>query len=55
MTRLPYAVPAGATLRIAYHNDHDLVNVGNDVFVCRNSAALTDPTAGRRHLGTAGM
>ncbi|UCC97503.1 MAG: hypothetical protein JSW66_16875 [Phycisphaerales bacterium] len=53
--RLPYAVPAGVTLRIAYHDGHNLVNVGDDVFVCRRSAALTDLTVGRSHRGTAGM
>lgn len=40
VTRLPYTVPAGTTLRIAYHNDHDIVDVGGNTFACRNSAAL---------------
>ena len=40
MTRLPYTVPAGATLRMAYHNDHDVVKVGGNTFVCRHSAAM---------------
>jgi len=41
VTRLPYTVPDGTTLRIAYHNDHDVVKVDGNTFVCRNSAALT--------------
>lgn len=40
VTRLPYTVPAGTTLRIAYHNDHDVVKVDGNTFACRNSAAL---------------
>jgi len=39
-TRLPYTPPAGATLRMAYHNDHDIVKVGDKAFVCRHSAAM---------------
>lgn len=39
-TRLPYTVPAGATLRLAYHNDHDVIEVGDNTFACRHSAAL---------------
>jgi len=39
-TRLPYAVPAGTTLRLAYHDDHNLIEVGDNTFVCRHSAAL---------------
>ena len=39
-TRLPYTVPDGTILRMAYHNDHDVVKVDGNTFVCRNSAAL---------------
>jgi len=39
-TRLPYTVPAGTTLRIAYHNDRNVVEVSGDTFVCRHSAAM---------------
>ncbi len=39
-TRLPYTIPAGAILRLAYHNDHNVVEVGRNAFVCRHNAAL---------------
>lgn len=41
-TRLPYTVPAGTTLRIAYHKDSTVVRVGKNSLACRNSAALAD-------------
>lgn len=40
VTRLPYAVPAGTTLRLAYHDDRNLIEVGGNSFACRHSAAL---------------
>ena len=40
--KLPYSLPAGATLRMAYHDEYDLVEVGNNAFVCRHSAAIAD-------------
>lgn len=42
MARLPNAVPAGATLRLAYHSNRDLIEDGSDTFACRHSAALAD-------------
>ncbi len=39
-TRLPYTVPAGAILRLAYHNNRDVIEAGNNTFACRHSAAL---------------
>lgn len=41
-TRLPYTVPAGTTLRIAYHKNNDIVQVDDNTLACRNSAALAD-------------
>lgn len=40
--RLPYNLPAGTTLRMAYHDEGDLVEVGTNAFVCRHSAAIAD-------------
>lgn len=39
-TRLSYTVAPGATLRMAYHDDHDVAEVGAKTFVCRHSAAM---------------